>query len=178
MTGATSNKKEEEMMKKLLLVLISCFFATAAFAETQAFQLSLIPDLAIHAKTTHIKGVSLSIWGENPQNALALGVVNGSTGDSSGISLGLLANYAESYEGAHLAWIANYSSVRFSGLQMAAFNYAENLHGLQLGFINFAAASDKGVQVGLINVMKSTKDWFVNFPDEVAPAMVFVNWRF
>jgi hypothetical protein len=63
-------------------------------------------------------------------------------------------------------------------LQLAAFNYAEKLHGLQLGFINFAAASDKGVQVGLINVMKSTKDWFVNFPDEVAPAMVFVNWRF
>jgi len=166
------------MMKKLILVLISCFFATAAFAETQAFQLSLIPDLAIHAKTTHIKGVSLSIWGENPQNALALGVVNGSTGDSTGISFGLLANYAQSYEGAHLAWMANYSSVRFSGLQLAAFNYAEKLHGLQLGFINFAAASDKGVQVGLINVMKSTKDWFVNFPDEVAPAMVFVNWRF
>ena len=135
-------------MKKFIFVLIGCFFASTAFAETQAFQLSLIPDLAIHPKTTHIKGVSLSIWGENPQTALALGIVNGSTGDSSGLSFGLLANYAESYKGAHLAWVANYSSARFSGLQMAAFNYAERLNGLQLGFINFAAATDKGVQVG------------------------------
>ncbi|MDH3545258.1 MAG: hypothetical protein OEM65_09045 [Desulfuromonadales bacterium] len=166
------------MMKKLALVLLGCFIATGALAETKGFQLSLIPDVAIHAKTTHIKGVSLSIWGENPQTALALGVANGSTGDSSGISLGLLANYAESYEGAHLAWIANYSSVKFTGLQLAAFNYAERLNGLQLGFINFAASTDKGVQVGLINFMRSTQTWFTNFPDELAPAMVFVNWRF
>jgi hypothetical protein len=166
------------MMKKLILALIGCFFATTAFAESPAFQLSLIPDLAIHAKTTHIQGVSLSIWGENPQTALAIGIVNGSTGDSSGISFGLLANYAESYKGAHLAGIANYSSARFTGLQLASFNYAERLNGLQLGFINFAAATDRGVQVGLINIMKSTQGWFTNLPDEVAPAMVFVNWRF
>ena len=165
-------------MKKLMLALIGCFFATTAFAESPAFQLSLIPDLAIHAKTTHIQGVSLSIWGENPQTALAIGIVNGSTGDSSGISFGLLANYAESYKGAHLAGIANYSSARFTGLQLASFNYAERLNGLQLGFINFAAATDRGVQVGLINIMKSTQGWFTNLPDEVAPAMVFVNWRF
>lgn len=165
-------------MKKFLLVLIGCFCATEAFAETQPFQLSLIPDVAIHAKTTHIKGVSLSIWGENPQTALAIGVVNGSTGNSSGLSFGLLANYAQSYKGAHLAWIANYSSARFTGLQMAAFNYAERINGLQLGFINFAAATDRGVQVGLINIMKSTQTWFTNLPDELAPAMVFVNWRF
>jgi len=166
------------MVKKFIFVVIGCFFASTAFAQTQAFQLSLIPDLAIHAKTTHIKGVSLSIWGENPQTALALGIVNGSTGESSGISFGFLANYAESYTGAHLAWVANYSSARFSGMQLAAFNYAERLNGLQLGFINFAAATDRGVQVGLINIMKSTQAWFTNLPDEVAPAMVFVNWRF
>ncbi len=170
-------------MKKLVLVLIACFFATGAFAETksagaQGFQLSLIPDIAIHSKATHIKGVSLGIWGENPQNALTLGIVNGSTGNSSGISLGLLANYAESYEGAQIAWIANYTAVKFTGLQWAAFNYAERLNGIQLGFVNFAETSDKGVQVGFINIMNNTKLWFSNFPDEVAPVMPFVNWRF
>ena len=165
-------------MKKLILVFIGCFFATGAFAETQSFQLSLIPDIAIHSKTTNIKGVSLSIWGENPQTALALGVVNGSTGTSSGISLGLLANYAESYEGAQLAYIANYSSGKLSGLQLAAFNYAARLHGLQLGLINFAETSDRGIQVGFINIMNNTKEWFRNFPDEIAPVMAFVNWRF
>ncbi|MFO7983807.1 MAG: hypothetical protein R6V08_10175 [Desulfuromonadales bacterium] len=166
------------MGKKLLFVLIGCLFATTAFAQSKPVQLSLIPDLAIYDKTTHIKGVSLSIWGENPQTALALGIVNGSTGDSSGISFGFLANYAENFKGAHLAGIANYSSARFTGLQWAPFNYAERLNGLQLGFVNFAAATDKGLQIGLVNIMQSNKSWFTRLPSEVAPAMVLVNWRF
>jgi hypothetical protein len=166
------------MIRKTLLMLIGCCFATGALAEAAPFQLSLIPNLAIHAKSTRIEGVSLGIWSENPQDALAIGVVNGSTGDSSGISISFLANYAESYQGAHLAWIANYSSARFTGLQLAGFNYAERLNGLQLGLVNFAAATDRGVQVGLINFMRSNQAWFTNFPDELAPAMVLVNWRF
>lgn len=165
------------MVKKSILLLIGCLFATAAFAD-QTFQLSLVPDVAIHSQSTHIKGLSLSIWGENPQTAVAIGVVNGSTGESSGISLGFLANYAESYTGAHLAWIANYSAARFSGLQWAAFNYAARLNGLQLGLINFAAATDRGVQVGLVNIMKTNQTWFARLPDEGVPAMVFINWRF
>jgi hypothetical protein len=167
------------MIKKLVLfVLIGCFLATGAFAETKGLQLSLTPDIAIESKTTQIDGVSLSIWGENPQNAIALGFINGSTGSSSGLSLGLLANYAQSYKGAQLAWIANYSSQTFTGLQLAAFNYAENLNGLQLGFINYANTSKKGVQIGFVNIMNETKTWFRNLPNEVAPGMVFVNWRF
>lgn len=165
------------MVKKSLLLVAGLLFATAAFAE-EPFQLSLVPDVAIHSKTTHIKGLSLSVWGENPQTAVAIGVVNGSTGESSGISLGLLANYAENYTGAHLAWVANYTSESFSGLQWAAFNYAEKFNGLQLGFINYAATTGRGVQVGLINIMKSNQTWFQKLPDEGAPAMVFVNWRF
>lgn len=164
-------------MKKLVLILIGCLFATGAFAETQAFQLSLIPEIAIQSKTTRIEGVSIGIWSENPQSALAFGVVNGSTGDSSGLSLAFLANYAESYKGAQLAWIANYTEKNASGVQWAAFNYAGKLHGLQLGFINYAETSDKGLQVGIINIMNETKKWFGNFPNEVAPGMVFVNWR-
>ncbi|MDA3902554.1 MAG: hypothetical protein PF441_03780 [Desulfuromusa sp.] len=165
-------------MKKLVLVFICCFFATGAFAETKSFQLSLIPDIAIESRNTHIRGVSLNIWGENPQNGVALGIVNGSTGNSSGISLAWLANYAESYEGAQLAWIANYTSINLTGLQWAAFNYAERLHGLQLGFVNFAVTADKGVQIGFINIMRNTKVWFSNFPDEIAPVMPLINWRF
>ena len=160
-------------MKKLLLVLIGCCFATGAFAETQAFQLSLIPDIAIQAKTERIEGVSIGIWSENPQSALAIG----STGDSSGLSLAFLANYAQSYKGAQLAWLANYTEKNASGLQWAAFNYAGKLHGLQLGFINYAETADKGLQVGIINIMNQTKKWFGNFPNEVAPGMIFVNWR-
>lgn len=166
------------MIKKFVLVLFGCFIASGAFAETKGFQMSLIPGIAIHSQTTLIKGVSLSFLGENPQNGLALGVVNGSTGESSGLSLGLLSNYSENYTGAQLAFIANHSSQKSSGLQLAVFNYAGKLHGLQLGFINVARTSDKGVQIGLINFMNQTKNWFSNFPNEVAPGMIFVNWRF
>jgi len=165
-------------MKTVILILIGCLFATSAFAESRSFQASLTPDIAIEAKTTHINGFTLNVWGENPQSAIALGIVNGSTGNSSGVSLGALANYAENYKGAHLSWIANYTSGQFSGLQWAAFNYAGNLHGLQLGFINYAEASDQGVQIGLINVMNQTKEWFTRLPNELAPGMVLVNWRF
>ncbi len=165
-------------MKTLVLVCICCFFATGAFAETKGFQLSLTPDVAIQSRTTRIEGVSLNLWGENPQSAISLGVVNGSNGDSSGLSLGLLANYAENYKGAQLAWIANYTSGQFTGLQWSAFNYAGRLNGLQLGFINFAEASEKGVQIGFINIMNETKQWFSDFPNEVAPAMVLLNWRY
>ena len=150
------------MLKRLVLVLLGCLIATGALAETKGFQLSLVPDVAIHSSSTYIKGVSLNVWGENPQNAFALGLVNGSTGNSSGFSLGLIVNYADSYK----------------GLQIAPVNYASRLHGLQLGFVNMAMTAEAGVQIGLINIMSQTETWFSNFPDEVAPGMVFVNWRF
>lgn len=165
-------------MKKLLFVVILCCFSTGAFAETKGFQLSLTPDIAIQTKTTQIEGLTLGLWSQNPQNALALGIVNGSTGNSSGLSLGLLANYSENYKGAQLAWIANYAKGEVTGFQWAAFNYASKLHGLQLGFINYAEAAENGLQVGLVNIMNNTKKWFGNFPNEVAPVMVLVNWRF
>ncbi len=165
-------------MKKMILIIIACFFATSVFAESRSFQASLTPDIAIESSTTHINGVALNLWGENPQSAIALGIVNGSTGNSSGVSLGALANYAESYKGAHLAWIANYASGQFTGLQWAAFNYARNLHGLQLGFINYAETSDQAVQIGFINIMNQTNEWFTGLPNELAPGMVLINWRF
>ena len=165
-------------MKNIVLTLMCCFFATGAYAATSPFQLSLTPDIAVRPSSMQIDGVTLNVWGQNPQRALALGIVNGSTGDSSGLSLSLLANYAQNYKGAQLAFIANYASGEFSGLQWAAFNYAGTLNGLQLGFVNVAKTSQQGIQIGLINIMQETKTWFRNFPNEVAPAMVLVNWRF
>ena len=163
-------------MKKLLLAITLCLFATSTFAETKGFQLSLTPDIAIQPKTAHIEGITLSIWGENPQNALAIGFVNGSTGQSSGLSWGL-ANYAESYKGAQLG-IGNYASGDFTGLQWGAVNYAGSLNGLQLGFVNIAKTTKQGLQVGFVNLIQDNTSWFGKLPNELAPAMVFVNWSF
>ena len=162
-------------MKKLVIAVLICLVASSAYAESKPFQLSLVPDVAIHSKDTHIKGVTLNIWGQNPQSAFALGFVNGSTGDSKGFSWGLV-NYAESYTGVELG-LVNYATGNFTGVQSGFFNYAVKLKGLQLGAINYAKTAESGIQIGLINII-SQNQWFTGFPNELAKGMVFVNWRF
>ena len=167
-------------MKKLVLVIICCLFASSAFAapaETRGFQLSFIPDIAIHSKTTYIKGFSLGVWNENPQTGVALGFVNGAMGDSTGLLWGWVGNYAENYKGVQVSPFVNYNEGSLAGLQSALFNYAGSLKGLQLGMINFTKTAEAGVQVGLVNII-SDNEWFKKFPGELAPGMVFVNWKF
>jgi len=181
------------MKKILLLACIGIMMMAAsgqAMAESKPIQLSLTPDIAVFGRHTEIKGLALSIWGENPQKALAIGFVNGSTGSSAGFSLGLV-NYADSYtgvqwalanytKGSFVGWqssIVSYTEGAFTGLQSGFFNYAGNLTGLQLGFVNYAAKVTKGVQIGLVNLMPQNR-WFTGFPKELAPGMVIVNWRF
>ncbi|MDY0212525.1 MAG: hypothetical protein RBR06_05930 [Desulfuromonadaceae bacterium] len=163
-----------------VLAIIFCItgMATHVQADVAPFQLSLTPDIAIHSSTTRIDGVTLNIWGENPQRALALGIINGSSGTSSGVSLGLVANYSENYSGAKIAWFANYCSGRMSGVELAGFNHANELHGVQLGIINYAENVDKGLQIGLINVIKNNVYWFGGMPEQLAPMMLLVNWRY
>lgn len=162
-------------MKKLVIAVLICLVASSAYAESKPFQLSLVPDVAIHSKDTHIKGVTLNIWGQNPQSAFALGFVNGSTGDSKGFSWGLV-NYAESYTGVE-SGLVNYATGNFTGVQSGFFNYAVKLKGLQLGTINYAKTAESCIQIGLINII-SQNQWFTGFPNELAKGMVFVNWRF
>jgi hypothetical protein len=179
-------------MKKILLftfLAISLAFTNQVLAASP-IQLSLTPDIAIHSRSTNIEGLALSIWGENPQTAFALGIANGSTGSSAGFSLGVL-NYADSYKGVQwacvnytkanfLGWQAafiNYTEGPMKGLQTGWVNYAGHLTGVQLGFVNYAAKATTGVQIGIINLLPQNA-WFTKFPNEVAPGMVFVNWRF
>jgi hypothetical protein len=169
--------------------------ATLNAAEEPFFQASLSPDAAIHAKTTQIGGICLSVWGENPQSAFAFGIVNGSTGDSRGFTWSIY-NYAESYTG--VAWgLANYSKTsfvgwqggifffpclvnvskeKFVGFQEALVNYAEDFHGFQLGLVNYAVKLH-GVQIGVVNIALNNP-WFKEFPDKLATGFPIVNWSF
>jgi len=169
--------------------------ADAAAATTsdsgEAFlQLSLTPDIALQSKDTTVRGVSLNIWGENPQHSLTLGFVNGSTGDSSGLSLGLV-NYAENYTGVQWSFFnyckgdfkgwqsatVNYTQGSFVGLQSGWINYAKDMKGLQLGLVNYAENLDKGVQIGFANIAMNN-GWFDEFPNKLAKVFPFVNWSF
>ena len=178
------------MTKKLLTLVAVCFLALSVSAE-KYFNASLTPDIAIFPKDEVVKGLTLSIWGENTQQSLALGLVNGSTKQSTGLSIGLINN-SESYAGVELAffnynkenfvgWQAaavNYSEGFVKGLQTGAANYADKLTGLQIGVLNVAKTAEDAVQIGLINVIKDKADWFEDLPNEIGPAMVFVNWSF
>ncbi len=164
-------------MKSILLGVLAILAVTATLASAKPLQVSVTPDIALYDRDVPIEGLTLSIWGENPQKGLALGLVNGSTGNSAGISLGVLLNYAENYKGFQLAPV-NYTTGEMKGLQVGVVNIAGNLKGLQLGVVNYAEDAGPGIQIGLINIIRSNTRWFSGLPDEVAPAMILVNWRF
>jgi len=178
-------------MKKLHMVLLGVMMAGVSMAATRPFQISLTPDVAVYSRSDTIEGLSLSLWGENEQRALALGIVNGSTGRSAGLSGALLLNYADDYKGVQwapvnytkgdfLGWQAgtvNYTGGQMKGLQSGCVNYAGRLTGLQFGFVNYAETAETGVQIGLINLIPQNA-WFSDLPNALAPGMIFINWRF
>jgi len=177
-------------MKQLFNIPVLALIASVVSMNAEEFfQASLTPDIAIHSKSTQINGLTLSIWGENPQRALALGLVNGSTGDSGGLSWGIV-NYADAYTG--VAWgcinvsrqsffgwqggVVNYSEGTFTGLQSGWINVAQEFRGLQLGLFNYAE-SLRGVQIGFVNVALNNP-WFTEFPNKLATGFPIVNWSF
>lgn len=160
-------------MKKIVCFTIMAA-GIACLKAQEPFQASLTPDIAIHSSSTQINGLSLSIWGENPQHGVALGFINGSTGDSGGFTWGLF-NYADSYTG--VAWGAvNVSREKFVGWQDGFANISSEFHGVQTGFVNYAEHL-RGVQFGFINIAKNNP-WFDELPDRLAPGFPFVNWSF
>ena len=177
-------------MKRLLLFLMGAASISCVMAS-QPIQLSLTPEIALFDRNEKIEGLALSIWGENPQTALALGFVNGSTGESAGVSLSFILNYADDYKGVqwaavnytendYLGWQAgfvNYTGGTMKGLQSGFVNYAGKLTGLQFGIVNYAESAETGVQIGLVNLIPSNA-WFTELPDQLAPGMVFLNWGF
>ena len=160
----------------------------AVLEETRFFQLSLSPGIAIQSQETRIKGISLNIWGENPQNGFTLGLVNGSSGESGGLSLGLI-NYSQTYRGVQLGlsnvssesfvgWQDSFINIanEFKGLQSGFVNIAETASGVQLGFVNYAAQID-GLQIGGVNIIRENP-WFNEFPGKLAKGFPIVNWSF
>ena len=180
-------------MKKIMLVVFGCALVTGTFAEPAGFQASLTPDVAIHDRDTRINGVSISFIGENPQSAFALGIVNGSRGDSLGFSLGVV-NHAENYKGVQYglvnissgtfigwqggyAWLCVNYAETLKGAQTGIVNYAGKLTGVQVGVVNYAQTVCNGLQIGVVNIMPEN-EWFQDFPSDLAKGMVFVNWSF
>ena len=117
------------MMIKTIKVFAVCLIAStitsSAFAAHKVFQASLTPNVAILDKSERIEGLTLSFWGNNPQNALALGIINGTSGESGGLSIGL----------------ANYGNI-YRGIQIGAINSNKEIEGLQIGVICYTKKND------------------------------------
>ena len=185
-------------MKKLLACLATVLISIGAMAETRPFNLSLTPDVAVYSRSDTIEGLTLSIWGENQQSSLALGIANGSVGRSAGVNLGIL-NYADNYAGFQWGLVnytkhdssgwqggfllglivsgVNYTGDTMRGLYTGVVNYSGKLSGLELGLVNYTNDAD-GIQIGLINIVGQNKSWFGEMPNALAPWMILVNWRF
>jgi hypothetical protein len=173
-----------------LAALTAALATSSAHADVKSFQLSLTPEVALQKTTTEIDGFSLNLWGRNPQQSLALGFVNGSSGDSGTFSLALLANYSDSYHG--LSWgllnvcyenyegwqfgLINVTLDKFSGFQSGFVNFSGNTEGLQFGIYNYADKLN-GLQLGLLNV-DMDNDWFSKFPNQLAKGFPVINWSF
>lgn len=180
-------------MKKLLASAMCLCLAAAvrgAMPADEPFQASLTPDIAIYPPSQTISGLTLSIWGQNPQHSLALGFVNGTSGHSSGLSIGLI-NYGDDYLGVQwafvnydtgdfLGWqkgVVNFTTGKFTGFQLGIVNYAGDLNGFQLGVVNIADKA-AGLQIGIVNIIAQNNAWFTDLPDSLAPAFIIANWRF
>ncbi|HZF01938.1 MAG TPA: hypothetical protein VE344_08590 [Methylomirabilota bacterium] len=191
-------------MKKILVVSALVIGAVAVHAdqpmnpapmESAPFQASLTPDISVHPKTTEIRGFAINVWGENPQSGLSLGIVNGSTGESRGLSWAVF-NYDDSYTGVQwglanyskqsfkgwqggiffLPCFANVSDGTFTGLQEGMVNVSENFTGLQVGIVNYSK-NLHGVQIGLANIAMNN-GWFDQMPDKFAKGFPLFNWSF
>jgi hypothetical protein len=177
-------------MKTKLIIVTLLAGAVGIYAQdTSPIQFSLTPDIAVQSGTTTINGLSLNIWGENPQHSLTLGIVNGSTGDSTGFSWGIV-NYDDSYKGVQwgivnvsreefVGWqrgFVNISSGTFTGYQSGFVNVSENMTGFQFGLVNYADQLN-GLQIGLVNLAMNNP-WFTEFPDKLATGFPIVNWSF
>ena len=185
-------------MKKLIISLTVLFVAIGAMADvdiaigSKPFNMSITPDVAIYGQSVLIKGMTLSLWGENEQDSLALGIVNGSSGFSSGVDWAFALNYADNFTGVKWAvvnhntgntvgWDAgflNYSSGAMKGVYTGIVNYVGRLKGVQFGLFNYVETGDSGVQIGLINIIDNNDEWFSDMPNQLAPWTLFVNWRF
>ena len=165
-------------MKRILVAIVVATAALGVKADDSSgakfFQASLTPNIALHSRDTRIEGISLAVWGENPQSAFTLGFINGSTGKSSGFTWGIV-NYSETYTGVQLGFL-NTASDLFVGLQDGAVNITKEAHGVQLGMVNYTDTL-KGLQLGFVNIV-TTSPWFKEFPDKLAKGFPFVNWSF
>lgn len=114
---------------------------------------------------------------QNQMTGFAMGLVNHVKGEGAGWQLGVMNLDEGGFSGLQTGAI-NYA-VEMSGVQVGAVNVTSVLSGVQVGVINCTeTVGGSALQIGLANIIPQTERWFLDLPEELAPAFVVLNWRF
>ena len=74
-----------------------------------------------------------------------------------GLQLSAISNIALGVNnGTQASLVANVSAGKMRGVQVGGYNYADTVHGLQLGIVNVCVANPRGAQIGLVNYSRDT----------------------
>lgn len=139
---------------------------TASFAGDSWGKLSLF-DTAAYPQVSSVRGGELGLVYSNTQNltGVQFTFLYGRLGSLDGVQLGAVTS-ADKATGIQFGLVNMTKDT--TGAQLGAVNYAAKLNGFQLGFVNYVESMSKGLQIGLVNVIRNSK----------LPFMVFVNGRF
>jgi hypothetical protein len=145
-------------MKKLSLfffcAIVITLFNSNAFGQGKPIQLSLYNPVQIVPEGESVSGFRLNLlYGKNANvTGLDLGLVNQTTGKEEGVQWGIV----NLTDGGVTGWqngFVNISKGSSVGLQTGGVNYHEgHFHGLQISIVNYAATL-KGLQLGIINII-------------------------
>lgn len=131
-------------------------FANVNGGETKALQLSGF------ANTNLGESIGVQVAGfantdlKGMNGVQVAGISNITVGDSKGVQVSGLGNVqVGDYRGSQIAGLTNIGTKKISGSQISAlFNHGRQVHGTQIGLINYADTLG-GVPVGLISIVKT-----------------------
>ena len=122
---------------------------------TKPFQVALFKPVQIHAEDTSIR------W-------FRWNILYGVNDEMSGLDIGLVSHTKSLFSGFGLSTV-NFAEGDANGWQWGIVNVAGTMSGFQLGVVNMATTMTKGLQIGLVNIIKSKDSW---------PILPIVNWSF
>lgn len=111
----------------------------------------------------------LNIAEQGSDGFRAAGLINISNSNAKGVEIaGLFNQTKNNLNGLHMAGLFNNVSNKTSGVQIAGLlNKTKILRGFQLGIINIADTVERGMSMGLINIVKKGgySEWELSFSD-------------
>jgi len=173
-------------MKKIAVLLAAVLCAAPVFAgDAGIIKLSLWDRVAVAAPNNidHITGVNIGIgantehvdgvqwnlvWSEaDLVHGINSAYIVAKSNEVVGIQNAIVSINEKSVTGLEDG-LVNLANGEVIGAQIGFFNKVGDLHGAQIGIVNYAENISKGLQVGLVNIAKN--GWF--------PVMIIVNGRF